>query len=298
MSTELRYGQVQRSAMNWPFFAASELDLFAAEGIAVKPTIFTAPPDPVNALASGSLDIINVIPDVALAEMTRGVPLAVIANTNVGSQYRLVVDPAISDFAGLKGKRIGVNDGRSAEALILRKLLGRNGLPDSAYQLVPSGPPQERCEKVKQGLLAGSMVTEPFHFELEAAGFKVIGSSLDVVPLYPFTVCLVRRAQKINDSYVSFLKALREAWLWLGIASNRNKAVAILSRSTGAVEKQAQATYDLYFNPPKPPTLAPDPSGVATVLELLAESGRISRPLPPAGSFIDERYVKALGNGH
>ena len=294
MSTELHYGQVQRSAMNWPFFAASELDLFAAEGIAVKPTIFTSPPDPVNALASGSLDIINVIPDVALAEMTRGVPLAVIANTNVGSQYRLVVDPAITNFADLKGKRIGVNDGRSAEALILKKLLRQKGLPDGTYELVPSGPPQKRCEKVKQGLLAGSMVTEPFHFELQEAGFKVISSSLDVVPRYPFTVCLVRRAEKVNESCVSFLKALRAAWLWLGVEANRDRAVAILSRSTGSVEKQARATYDLYFKPAKPPTLAPDPSGVATVLELLAESGRISLPLPPTVSFIDDRYVHAL----
>jgi hypothetical protein len=67
-----------------------------------------------------------------------------------------------------------------------------------------------------------------------------------------------------------------------------------LSRSTGSVEKQARATYDLYFKPPKPPTLAPDPSGVATVLELLAESGRISLPLPPAVSFVDDRYVELV----
>ncbi len=295
MSTELHYGQVQRSAMNWPFFTASELDLFAPEGIAVKPTIFTSPPDPVNALVSGSLDIINVIPDVALAEMARGAPLSVIASTNVGSQYRLVVDPAITNFADLKGKRIGVNDGRSAEALILKKLLRQKGLPDGTYDLVPAGPPQERCEKIKQGLLAGSMVTEPFHFELQEAGFKVISSSLDVVPRYPFTVCLVRRAEKVNESYVAFLNALRAAWLWLGVAANRDNAVAILSRLTGSVEKQARATYDLYFNSPKPPTLMPDPLGIVTVLQLLAESGRIPPPLPAVGSFIDYRYVQALG---
>jgi ABC-type nitrate/sulfonate/bicarbonate transport system substrate-binding protein len=78
----LRYGQVQLSAMNWPFFVAEALDLFAAEDLTVERNIFTRPPDPVTALVSGQLDIINVIPDVALLEMVKGAPLTIIANTN------------------------------------------------------------------------------------------------------------------------------------------------------------------------------------------------------------------------
>jgi ABC-type nitrate/sulfonate/bicarbonate transport system substrate-binding protein len=294
MPVELRYGQVQRSAMNWPFFSATELDLFAAGGLVVKSTIFASPPDPVNALLSGSLDVINVIPDVALAEMARGAPLRVVANTNVGSQYRLVVDAAITTFTALRGKKIGVNDGRSAEALILKRLLARNNLPDGSYELVPAGPPQQRCEKVKQGLLAGSMLTEPFHFMLQEEGFRLLGSSLDVVPHYPFTVCLVRRSATPDESYLAFLKTLRAAWFWLNDPANRDEAASILTRCTGCAERHALATYDLYFTPPAPPNFTPDPLGITSVLELLAESGRISPPLPIAGTFIDDRYVRLL----
>lgn len=293
MRVELRYGQVQRSAMNWPFFAASELELFEGESIAIKPNIFTQPPDPVNALVSGSLDVINVIPDVALLEMVKGAPLRVIANTNVGSQYRLMVKPEITDVAGLKAKRLGVNDGRSAEALILRKLLKQGGLAAGAYELVSSGPPPERCEKLKRGVLDGTMVTEPFHFLLREAGFKVLGSSLDAVPHYPFTVCLVRREEGISESIVAFLKALRAAWLWLNDPVNREQAVAILSRCTGSAPQQADLTYDLYFNSPSQPNLAPDSKGIATVFELLSESGRLSS-IPDPEQFIDHRYVQRL----
>jgi len=292
--TTLRYGQVQLSAMNWPFFAAEALDLFYEHDLSVERNIFTRPPDPVAALSDGSLDIINVIPDVALLEMGNGAPLVVIANTNDRPQYRLMAQPEIQNGKQLEGKKIGVNDGRSAEALILRRLLRAYGLKDDAYELLPSGPPPERCKKLKQGVLSATMVTEPFHFLLEKDGFTFLGSSVDAVPAYPFTVCLVRKTSAVDERFVNFLRALKKAWDWLADAPNRTKAVEILSRATETAPAQAERTYDLYFNPSSPPSLAPTETGVTAVLELLAESGRLSLPLPPARRYIDRRYFERL----
>jgi NitT/TauT family transport system substrate-binding protein len=294
MPDKLRYGQVQRSAMNWPFFIAAERGLFAERNLAVEAKIFTSPPDPVAALIDGSLDLINVIPDVALLQMTSGAPLAIIANTNNRPQYRLLTQPEVKDCKDVRGRKIGVNDGRSAEALILKKLLRRKGLTADDYELVPSGPPPKRCEQLQQGLLAATMVTQPFDFLLEEAGFRSLASSSEVVPHYPFTVCVVRRKETIDEKAVSFLHSLKGAWEWFANPANRQDAVKILSRSTKTPEKQAQATYDLYLNPPLPPDLAPTYEGVATILELLAESGRLLPPLRPPQTFIDERYVKRL----
>lgn len=301
MPSKLLYGQVQRSAMNWPFFAAAELNLFAEQNLTVEAKIFTAPPDPVAGLTGGSLNVINVIPDVALLEMVKGARLSIIANTNSRPQYRLIADPEVENCKDLQGKKIGVNDGRSAESLLLKMLLRKNSLAPEAYELVPSGPPLQRCEKLKQGLIAATMVTEPFDFLLEEEGFKVLASSIEVAPNYPFTVCVVRREETINDDILRFLKCLKNAWQWLCEPANRDSAAAILSRSTDTPMKQARATYDLYLQPPVPPSLAPSEEGVTTVLELLAESGRIPRPLPPARKFIDGRYfekMQVIGNRH
>lgn len=283
--------------MNWPFFIAAERGLFAERNLAVEAKIFTSPPDPVAALIDGSLDLINVIPDVALLQITSGAPLAIIANTNNRPQYRLLAQPEVKHCKNLRGRKIGVNDGRSAEALILKKLLRRKGLTADDYELAPSGPPLQRCDKLKQGLLAATMVTQPFDFFLEEAGFKTLASSPEVVPHYPFTVCIVRREETINEKAVSFLRSLKEAWDWLANPANRQDAVKILSRSTKTAEKQAQATYDLYLKPPTPSYLAPTQEGVVTILELLLESSRLSPPLPPPQTFIDERYVKRLQEG-
>ncbi|HWP57511.1 MAG TPA: ABC transporter substrate-binding protein [Candidatus Acidoferrales bacterium] len=292
MSATVRYGQVQRSAMNWPFFVAHDLDLFAAQGLEVRYEIFTSPPEPVRALISGSLDLINVIPDVALVEMANGAPLRVIAGTNVGFQYRLMAKPEIQAIPALRARRIGVNDSRSAEALLLHKLLRRGGIEAGSYELVSAGPPPERCERLKEGAIDATMVTEPFHFVLEEAGFRMLGCSLDVAPDYPFTMCLVRYEHAISDALVRFVRALRAAWLWLRERANRDKAVAILSRCTATAPRHAELTYDLYFSRPSPPRLAPDPRGIAVLLDLLIESGKLSsRPDPER--LIDRRYVQA-----
>ena len=296
MPTNLRYGQVQLSAMNWPFFVAEALDLFAAEGLSVARNIFTRPPDPVAALVSGQLDIINVIPDVALLETVKGAPLTIIANTNDRPQYRLLAQADIQHCGQLEGKKIGVNDGRSAEALVLRRLLQRNGLKPDAYELVAAGPPPERCEKLKQGVIAATMVTQPFDFLLEEAGFAVIASSLEAVPTYPFTVCVIRKEQEIDQKYVAFLRALMNAWEWLAQLANRAKAVEILSRATETAPAQAERTYELYLELPSPPSLEPTHERVATLLDLLAESGRLPLPLPPARRYIDDRYLQAIIN--
>jgi ABC-type nitrate/sulfonate/bicarbonate transport system substrate-binding protein len=294
MPANVRYGQVQLSAMNWPFFIAEALDLFAPANLSVERNIFTRPPDPVAGLIDGSLDFINVIPDVALLAMVKGAPLTVIANSNDRPQYRLMAQADIQHARQLEGKKIGVNDGRSAEALILKKLLRAYGLKDGSYELVPSGPPLERCEKLKQGALNATMVTEPFHFLLEKEGFSFLGSSVEVVPAYPFTVCVVRKASEVDERFVNFLRAIKKAWDWLAAPEHRSSAVEILSRATETPPALAEQTYELYLNRPEPPSLEPTEIGVATVLELLADSKRLPLPLPPARRYIDERYFERL----
>ena len=294
MPERLRYGQVQFSAMNWPFFAAEATNLFAAFDLTVERNVFTKPPEPVKGLIEGSLDLINVIPDVALLEAIKGAPLAVIANTNERPQYRLMAAADIQDARQLEGKQIGVNDARSAESLILRKMLRASGLKDDAYELVSAGPPMDRCEKLRAGAISATMVTEPFHFLLEKEGFTFIGSSVEAAPAYPFTVAVIRKTTAVDERFVNFLRALMKSWEWLADAGNRSKAVVILSAVIGTEPELADKTYELYLNPPSPPSLEPTEIGVTAVLELLADSKRLPMPLPPARRYIDTRYFEKL----
>ncbi len=290
----LRYGQVQRSAMNWPFYVATKLGLFGENGLVVEPTIFTSTRAPVEALTDGSLDLISVIPDVTLTAIESGAPLCIIANTNDRPQYRLVAQPWIRDFSELMGQTIGVNDGRSAETLILRKMMQTKGLAPGSYEVLACGPPPARCERLQTGSIAGTLISQPFDLALEEAEFRVLGSSAEVVPSYPFTVCVTRREAALNDAVLSFLKGLKRAWQWIADPDNRQRSAEILSRFTNTPQEHAEATYDLYLGSPAPPSLAPTPKGIATVLELLVEGGQCPSPIPPAEKYIDPRYVRQL----
>ena len=294
MPQTFRYGQVQRSAMNWPFFVAQKLNFFEEEALLIEPQIFTAAPDPVHKLLEGSLELINVIPDYAIRQMLQGAPLSLIANTNTRAEYRLMVQSGIQNFGQLRGKRIGVNDGWSAEGLILKKLLREKGLDSGSYQLLPSGPPPKRCESLKQGTLEATMVTEPFDFFLEKEGFRCLASSSEVVPHYPFTVCVIRREKELREEILKFLSSLKNAWSWLVQPANRQKAVDILCQSTDTAMEHSQSTYDLYCRPPSLPSFKPTQEGVQTFLELFFEDGRIPSLSLDAQGFIDERYFLSL----
>lgn len=294
MPDRLRYGQVQFSAMNWPFFAAEATNLFEQYDLIVERNVFTRPPDPVKGLIEGSLDLINVIPDVALLETIKGAPLVVIANTNERPQYRLMAHADIQAAGQLEGKKIGVNDARSAESLILRKMLRARGLKDEAYELVSAGPPLDRCGKLRAGEIAATMVTEPFHFLLEKEGFAFIGSSVEAAPAYPFTVAVIRKTTDIDERFLRFLRALIKSWEWLADAANRPRAVEVLSAVIGTAPELAEKTYELYLDPPSPPSFEPTEHGIAAVLELLGDSKRLPLPLPPARRYIDRRYFERL----
>ena len=139
------------------------------------------------------------------------------------------------------------------------------------------------------------MVTEPFHFLLEKEGFTFIGSSVEAAPAYPFTVAVVRKTADLDERFVRFLRALIQSWAWLADAANRARAVEILSAVIGTAPELAEKTYELYLNPPSPPSFEPTEHGIAAVLELLADSKRLPLPLPPARRYIDRRYFERLG---
>lgn len=295
MATELRCGQVQRSAMNWPFFVALEQGFFADAGLEVEERTFTSASDPVLALIDGGLDVINVIPDVALMEMARGAPLCVIARTNPRAQYRLMAKAEIAGVGGLRGKKIGVNDGRSAESLILEKLLSRSGLEPGSYELVATGSPPERCERLREGLVDATMVTQPFDFVLED-GFKCLASSAEVIPHYPFTLCIARRKEEVREELVRFLRSIERAWVWICDLTHSQSAAESLSRYTKTSRLAAEKTCALYARPGAPPSLAPAEEGIGTMLELLVDTGKIALAVPEPRQFIDGRYYPGIEN--
>lgn len=291
MST-LHYGQVQRSAMNWPIYAALELELFREEGVNFAMEVFASPPRAVEALAGGSLQVLHAIPDPVLRVVDRGAPLRLIAAVLSRPSYRLLAAGNVRSVSDLKGKRLAVNEADSAESLLLRRFLQERGLDPAEFDWVPAGPPPERCRRLQEGKVEATLVSQPFDFVLLNGGCRVLFDSRQSFPHYPFAVAVVSQewAGQHEGEVVSFLRVLQRAVSWLEDPGHRARAAAVLARATGAGEEVALQTYDYYFARRLRSTLEIDPKGIATILSLLDRTG-----VKPE-DYLDRRYLAALAS--
>jgi ABC-type nitrate/sulfonate/bicarbonate transport system substrate-binding protein len=220
----VRYGQVQRSAMNWPYYIAREEGLFAAAGIEVEEHVYGATGESVEALAAGELDIAHAVPD---GDLPAG--LRAVARVLDRPSYRLFGRPG----------RVGVSRPDSGEGLLVQRLLRHIGLPDG--HLVMAGPPPERVRALLDGRIDCTMVTEPFAFELEDAGVPLLGELRQAVPDFPFALCIVRGDGPPGlEAWLAALRAARERL-------HDPAASEVLAAATGCSRETAERVRRYYL---------------------------------------------------
>lgn len=220
---KLRYGQVQRSAMNWPYYVARDEGGFAAAGIEVVETIYRATEDAVAALLAGELEVAHVIPDRALPA-----PLRVVARVLDRPTYRLFGRPG----------RVGVSTPESGDGPVVCLLLRHLGVRGD---LVPCDGPEARVAALLAGRIDATMVTEPFTLPLEDAGVPLLGDLRQALPDFPFALCVVRDAGPPQlGTYLSVLRSARER-LWDPAAS------AVLAAATGCTLATAERVRLFYL---------------------------------------------------
>ncbi len=209
--------------MNWPYYMARDEGLFAAAGIEVEETIYSATEDAVASLLNGELDVAHVIPDRELPA-----PLRVVARVLDRPTYRLFGHPG----------RVGVSRLDSGDGLLVRSLLRHlemNG------DLVPSGGPDARVAALLAGRIDATMVTEPFTCTLEDAGVPLLGDLRQALPDFPFALCVVRGAGPWElETYLGILRRARER-LW------DPAAATILAAATGCAPATAERVRLLYL---------------------------------------------------
>lgn len=219
----LRYGQVQRSAMNWPYYVARDGGWFAAAGLEVTETIYRTTQDAVAALLAEELEVAHVIPDRELLA-----PLRVVARVLDRPTYRLFGRPG----------RVGVSALDSGDGPLVRLLLRHLGVPGD---LVPANGPESRVAALLAGRIDATMVTEPFTFALEDAGVPLLGDLRQALPGFPFALCVVRGAGPPGlETYLDVLRRARER-LW------DQAAAGILASATGCSPATAERVRRFYL---------------------------------------------------
>lgn len=219
-AAELRLGYFP-NITHAPALIGLNKGLFTAELGTTKltPQSFNAGGDEIAALLGGSLDagFIGSSPAINGFAKSNGQAVRLIAGSTSGGA-QLVVSPAITSPAQLKGRIIATPQKGNTQDVALKKWLAGNNLeqgtgPDKVTVQNLDNP--RTLDLYKTGQLAGGWLPEPWSSQLVNAGAKVLVDEKSLWPngQFPTTVLIVRTQylQEHPDAVAALLRGEQKA---------------------------------------------------------------------------------------
>jgi NitT/TauT family transport system substrate-binding protein len=294
----LNYGHPVISSLYWHIFVGQAKGLFAAEGINLE-TVFVSSGAPgiTQGTVGGTYELGSISADVGMLAVERGAPLVYVGGEAYKAVFSIVVQPEITSWSDFKGKEkvIGAASVRGGTSTIFRWILGRQGLTDGPdYSFVAAGSTSERVVALQSRAIDAGLMAQPQDFQMEDAGFRLLGLTTDYLPPYAIGGIAVRRdwADAHEDVVVRYLRANIRALHWLYDRANRAEALAILEQYTKTQPEYADRTYDLLIE--RLQVFARngelDPSAFEGAAQVLIDQGEYPAPAPPVSKYLDTRY--------
>ena len=244
------------SANGWPSYVAVEKGLFAAEGIKPDTVYAQSNANVIQQVAAGS---INVSTNSGLVDPIRaiekGAPLAIVRIEVQKPPYTLLAKPNIKSVKDLKGKLLSVGGAKDITRIYVERHLAAHGLKPGEFDMAFAGATSARFAALQSGAVDAAILTPPFSFHAESAGFTNLGNTVDYADL-PFAGISVntnwaaqnrRAAEKLVGIYSKSIA-------WLYDPKNRDEAVRILMKVSGIKKDDVEKAYDFlipgqYFEP-------------------------------------------------
>jgi ABC-type nitrate/sulfonate/bicarbonate transport system substrate-binding protein len=292
---------------NLPLWAAQRQGFFEAQGLAVQLSYTPTSVFLVTAVLEGRADIAFAGFDNVVAYQEGQGEAKIPDNPDLfaflggdGGFLAIVAAPAVKRFEDLKGKTLSVDAMTTGFAFVARELVGSNALAETDVNFVRAGGTANRYRELIAGKQDATLLRTPFELLAQSHGFNVLASA-DALGAYQGTVGVARRswAREHDATLVGFIRAYRAAIDWLYDRANREIVEAILIANvrdmTPALAKQS---YDLLLGDKGGLSrdLAPDLTGMRTVLRLRSKFGSPRKALTDPLKYVDLSYhEKALG---
>jgi len=244
------------SANGWPSYVAIEKGFFAAEDIKPDAVFAQSNAAVIQQLAAGS---INISTNSGLVDPIRaiekGAPLAIIRIEVQKPPYTLLAKASIKSMKDLKGKMLSVGGAKDITRIFVERMLEPNGVKPGEFDMTFAGATSARFAALQAGAVDAAILTPPFNFHAQSAGFTNLGNTVDYVDM-PFAGITVntnwaaankRTAEKIIAIY-------NKSMAWLYDPKNRDEAVKILMKVSSLKKEEVERSYDFliggkYFEP-------------------------------------------------
>ncbi len=290
--TEVIWGVLGVSATEWPEYIGEAKGFFADEGLRLTTVAGGSPPNVIQQLATGAVNLASDGSDSVMAAIGRGLGIKVVAPGFGPNPYSLVVTPAIKTWADLKGKSIMLGTKQDVTALALAKLAEQQKMSVDDFSIIVGGNSGARFAALMSGNVAGAMLAQPFDFQAVDKGMHVLGSAWDVLKDWQFTTVTANTAwaEKNRATVVKFLRAYRKS-VQFGYA-NRTAAISSLATETKFDPGILTRSYDLVWVKLKAfdPNLRVSTASLNAVAKSQMDFGAI-KEMPKVADIYDASYA-------
>jgi ABC-type nitrate/sulfonate/bicarbonate transport system substrate-binding protein len=274
-------GSVDATSANlWPLQIAIKNGYFDDAGIKIDLVFAQSNASVIQQLAAGSY---SIAPSAGMVDPIRaidkGAPVALVRIVIQAPPYALLAKPDIKTVEGLKGKTIMVGGPADITRLFNDRMMQQHGLQTGDYDYVFAGATSARFAALKSGAVDAALLTVPFNFYAETAGYNNLGFTFEVLPDMPFAGMAVNRpwAEQNADILKRFLAAYTKGVAWFDDPQNHEAAVKIqadISRiSQDDVEKAYAFLHDKNLFEP---TGIVSKRKIAAVIDALHQFGDVS----------------------
>ena len=288
-----------RAGYNLPVHVAIEIGHFARHGLHVEVSYTPGSQYLINALKTGAFEIGHAAADDVVADVKSQTEasgdLFLFMGLHSGL-LSLVGAQEIREIESLRGKRLAVDARTTGFVFILEKMLRSRGFGANDYHLVEVGGWEKRYHALLEGRVSATLLTPPYIGDAVEAGCHLLVRGDEFMPVYQATCGVASRtwARKNVDLLVSYIRAYVEATRWCFEPGNRKVCLELLARHNGIVGVSAEKTLDALLDPkhglyPKAELNLP---GIGAALELRAEMGYLSYPIPSPEKYVDLSYYR------
>jgi NitT/TauT family transport system substrate-binding protein len=287
-------GSVDATSANlWPFHIAVKNGYFAAANLNIDLVFAQSNASVIQQLAAGSF---AVAPTAGMVDPIRaidkGAPVALVRIVIQSPPYALLAKPEIKKIEDLKGKTIIIGGAKDITRIFTERMLEPHGLKSGDYDFVFAGATSARFAALKSGAVDAALLTVPFNFYAETAGFTNLGFTFDYLPDMPFAGMAVNRdwTTAHADALQKFLDAYNKGVAWFDDPKNHAEAVKLQMEVSKIGQDDVEKAYAfLHDKNLFEPTGKVSKRKVGNVIDALRDLGDL-----PAGFTVDRAILPGV----
>ncbi len=237
-------GGVSSGSTNlWPMFIGLKKGFFAAAALTIDLVYAQSNASVIQQLTANSIHVSvgSGLVD-PIRAIDKGAPVALVRIETRRPPYALLAKPTIRTILDLQGKVASVGGPKDITRIFFERMLKAKGVAPASVDLIFAGATTARLAALQSGTADAALLTSPYNFHAEAAGYNNLGLTAEMVDM-PFSGVSTNRtwaAQNLTTAK-AYLAAYSQSILWLADPANRREAIEIMvaaSRLTpGDVEK-------------------------------------------------------------